>query len=76
MIKKLIIEQEDKEEMLRWKTDRFENFMNKIEDLQEENEQEYVLSIDIAKEGSKDHSVMMQFRFVDGKYIYEGHEVI
>lgn len=76
MIKKLIIEQEDKEEMLRWKTDRFENFMNKIKDLQEENEQEYVLSIDIAKEGSKDHSVMMQFRFVDGRYIYEGYEEI
>ena len=37
---------------------------------------QYILSVDIAKPDSKDQSVMMHFRVVDGKYIYEGCEKI
>lgn len=76
MIKKIVIEQEDKEEMLKWQAERFEMVTNELTDLSEEKEEIYLISFDIAKHDSNDKSVMMQFRLVDGQYIYEGHKEI
>lgn len=75
MIKKIIIEQDDKQELLKWKTDRFDRFMERI-DFLKDDEQEYIVSLDVAKSDSTDNSIMMQFRLVDGKLIYEGYEAI
>lgn len=76
MVSKIMIEQEDKKELLQWKTERFNAFMEKVDILKADEECEYVIGIDVARECSKDKSVMMQFRIIDGRYIYEGCEEI
>ena len=58
-----------------WKDSRKRNLDKIIEELLED-EETYVVGLDIASEDSKDNSVMMKFRFVDGNYIYEGCEKI
>ena len=48
--------------------------MKLIEIYTNELDQNYVIGLDIASANSKDKSVMVKFRVVDGKYIYGGCE--
>lgn len=73
MIKKIAIEQNDLLKMEQWDKVRRDKIADKLDDLQN-SDSIYVISFDIASEDSKDNSVMMHFRLVDGNYIYEGHE--
>jgi len=75
MIKKIMIEQKDKEKMNMWETDRIKIVHKKLNEL-DEDEEIYVIGFDIANKYSKDQSVMIQFRVVDDRYIYEGIEII
>lgn len=75
MIKKIAVEKHDLQKTISWKDSRKRNLDKIIEELLED-EETYVVGLDIASEDSKDNSVMMKFRFVDGNYIYEGCEKI
>lgn len=76
MIKKIMIEQKDKNKLLNFEPERFNNVMKLIETYVDDPDQNYVIGLDIASANSKDKSVMVKFRVVDDKYIYEGCEEI
>lgn len=50
--------------------------MKLIETYTNDPDQNYVIGLDIVSTNSKDKSVMVKFRVVDDKYIYEGCEEI
>lgn len=76
MIKKIMIEQEDKNKLLNFELERLNNVMKLIETYTNDPDQNYVIGLDIVSTNSKDKSVMVKFRVVDSKYIYEGCEEI
>lgn len=76
MIKKIMIEQEDKNKLLNLEPERLDNIMKLVEEYTNEPEQKYVIGFDIAGANSKNKSVMVKFRVVGDKYIYEGCEEI
>ena len=76
MIKKIMIEQEDKNKLLNFEPERLNNVIKLIETYTNEPDQNYVIGLDIASANSKDKSVMVKFRVVGNKYIYEGCEEI
>jgi hypothetical protein len=76
MIKKIIIEDEDTKRLYLWEDARYDNVTDKLLELQQDKENEYVIGFDIASENSIDKSVMLKLRLVDGKYVYEGFETI
>lgn len=76
MIKKIMIEQEDKNKLLNLEPERLDNIMKLVEEYTNEPEQKYVIGFDIAGANSKNKSVMVKFRVVGDNYIYEGCEEI
>ena len=76
MIKKIMIEQEDKNKLLNLGPERLDNIMKLVEEYTNEPEQKYVIGFDIAGANSKNKSVMVKFRVVGDNYIYEGCEEI
>lgn len=76
MIKKLMIEKSDRNKIKKWDAERIYKVDKTIDFLKRDREETYVLGFDIADENSKDHSVMVKFRVVDGRYIYESYEMI
>jgi len=76
MVKKIMIEQEDKNKLLNFEPERLNNVIKLIETYTNEPDQNYVIGLDIASANSKDKSVMVKFRVVGNKYIYEGCEEI
>ena len=76
MIRKIMIESKDRDRLLNFDTERFDNVMKLIDECENKIEQEYIIGFDIAKKGSKDKSVMVKLRVVDGNLMYEGCEEI
>lgn len=76
MIKKICIDVDDRKKMFDWNLTKFRNVTDKIGSLALDEENEYVIGMDIAAEDSSDHSVMMRFIVVNGEYVYDGVEEI
>lgn len=76
MIKKMIIEKDDEQKMLKWDGVRIKNFVEKVELLEFDLDQNYVLVIDIADDSLEDKSVVCYFKITDGEYNFIGCEDI
>ena len=77
MLKKLLVDASDLKTIINdWTDERANNLENKIKELENDKEQTYLVGLDLASESSKDYSVMIKFRIVDGRYIYEGFELV
>jgi hypothetical protein len=76
MIKKIILDKSDLAKMVQWEQSKARKVDDMLSKLGLDKEQTYVLGFDVASENSKDYSVMVKFRLVNGRYIYEGYEII
>jgi hypothetical protein len=76
MIKKLMIEKSDRNKINKWDNKRLGNFYERVSEIYNETDQEYIIGLDIASKDSTDKSVMVKFRLVDDNYIFEGYEMI
>lgn len=76
MIKKLMIEKSDINKINKWDNKRLGNFYERVSEIYNETDQEYIIGLDIASKDSTDKSVMVKFRLVDDNYIFEGYEII
>lgn len=71
MLKKIIIEKDDEQKMMEWDKERLKNFVAMVTPFEEDLENTYVISLDVADKDSEDRSVMIWFKVVDGEYIFE-----
>lgn len=76
MIKKLMIEKSDRNKINKWDNKRLGNFYERVSEIYNDTDQEYIIGLDIASKDSTDKSVMVKFRLVDDNYIFEGYEMI
>ena len=76
MIKKLMIEKSDRNKINKWDNKRLGNFYERVSEIYNETDQEYIIGLDIASKDSTDKSVMVKFRLVDDNYIFEDYEMI
>lgn len=77
MIKKVIMDSTDKQILCyKWDRDRLKRYDEKIYLLENDKENQYLISVDIAHNDANDNSVMMRFKLVDNQYIYDGYEMI
>lgn len=71
MLKKLIIEKEDEYKMLQWDKQRLKSFVTMVTPLEDDTEQTYVISLDIADKDSEENSVMCVFKIVNREYYFD-----
>jgi hypothetical protein len=76
MIKKIMLDKSDLAKMAQWEQSKARKVDDMLSKLGLDKEQTYVLGFDVASENSKDYSVMVKFRLVNGRYIYEGYEIL
>lgn len=76
MIKKIMLDKSDLAKMAQWEQSKARKVDDMLSKLRLDKEQTYVLGFDVASENSKDYSVMVKFRLVNGRYIYEGYEIL
>jgi len=76
MLKKLLIETNDLKTIIYdWSDERANNLENMLKKF-ETNKDQYLIGLDIASKDSKDYSVLTKVKIVDGKYFYEGYEIV
>jgi hypothetical protein len=71
-----MIEKSDRNKINKWDNKRLGNFYERVSEIYNETDQEYIIGLDIASKDSTDKSVMVKFRLVDDNYIFEGYEMI
>jgi hypothetical protein len=76
MVLKTTMEAEDEDKIMNWDDERKLNLIKYFDGLNNDLDNNYIIGLDIAGEGSVDKSVMIYFRKDKDEYILDGWEEI